>query len=348
LSEDLNTKVSIITSRGISTDIPGVDVYSIVDEWNYKHIKVICRKIDDLAPDRVLLQYVPYLYSPLGMPFFFCGLMWHLRKYKQAVFFHEVAIRLSLHVKRMIVAISQRIIAHVLCLLCDDIIVSNECVQKFLGKNRTHLIHIGSNIPTYSSTQEILLAKRREIAEECSVLFAMFGNVRHNHLLLRYLKSLKNVSWRLIMIGSYDNAKSMVFRDELERLGLISQVHITGYVAAEEAAMYLAMSDVLLLWESLPEGVFLHSGALCAAMANSLVVFGSRGYLTDSCLRNEHNMILLERLCKQSFHYYVQKLHEDNDFHSHLKINAYEFFEQYLSWEVVAKKHLQLFSIIDK
>ena len=346
LAQQNNVKVSVITSvnsHGISLD--NVDVFPIVANWNLQNVDVLIKKIQQLSPQQILWQYVPYLYHPKGIPIYLCVLFWRLRRWKMAVFFHEVAIEISPKIKQLCIAVIQRFIAYVICNTSNLILVSNECVARFLGEKRTQLIHIGSNIPRCSLPLNALQQLRSQTVGECDVLFAIFGNIRRNHELLPALKELsaQRISWKLILIGNYENARCELFFSEIARLQLQEHIYVTGYVSVDLAAQYLAMSDVFLIWESPRKGIFLHSGALCAAFANSLVIVSSRGELTDRILCDESGAILLENLCVQTLVEHLKRIHCDPVFAKKTKEKADAFFRKYLCWKVVCKKHCELF-----
>ncbi|MEX2665769.1 glycosyltransferase family 4 protein [Candidatus Uabimicrobium amorphum] len=346
LAQYRDMKVSIITSVNSQLEkIDNVDVFPIVDTWNLRGMKVVIDKIQQLSPQQILLQYVPYLYHQKGMPFYLCVLFWRLRAWKKAIFFHEVAIEISPRIKQLCVAIAQRFIAYFICRMSDHLIVSNECVAKFLGEKRTQLIHLGSNIPSCSLPENILQELRRQTVGECDLLFAIFGNIRNNHELLPTLKKLdsEQISWKILLVGSYQSAKCKPFYDEIVRLGMQEHIHVTGYVAADTAAKYLAMSDIFLIWEFPEKGIFLHSGSLCAAFANSLVIVSNKGELTDSILCRESGAILLKHLCTQTLIEHLNKIYTDATFRQEIQESAYSFFSKYLSWKVVCEKHRDLF-----
>lgn len=346
LAQYNNIKISVITSVNSNcATIEHVEVFPIVANWNFQSIDVIIAKIQQLSPQQILWQYVPYLYHRKGIPLYLCVLFWRLRHCKMAVFFHEVAIELSPNIKQLCIAIAQRFIAYVIGKTSNHIIVSNECVARFLGEKHTQLIHIGSNIPRCPLPQSALQKLRSEIVGDCDLLFAIFGNIRSNHELLPVLKKLteQQISWKLILIGNYQNTKSELFHREITRLQLQKHIHITGYVSVDLAAQYLAMSDIFLIWESPHKGIFLHSGALCAAFANSLVVVSSRGELTDRVLCEESGAILLENLCTQTLITYFRNVHSSREFRQKIQENARNFFHKYLCWKVVCKKHRDLF-----
>ncbi|WP_372367641.1 glycosyltransferase family 4 protein [Candidatus Uabimicrobium sp. HlEnr_7] len=339
-------KVSVITCGQIEkcVRLKNVEVHCIPENWNSKSVKTIVTKINEIKPTYILLQYVPYLYDPRGVPFYICKLLWLLRSKKVAIFFHEVAIEISKKPKVLIVSLLQRFIAYVLCYLSRYIIVSNECVEKFLKNKETKLIHIGSNIPQCTKSKSDLRKIHSNVVGKCDILFAMFGNIRYNYMLLPVLKQLhqQNISWKLILIGSYKNARAQHFYNEIYRLNLNDHIHTTGYVDVNDAAEYLAMSDIFLIWEPADKGIFLHSGALCAAFANSLVIVSSKGNLTDKILQHEQNAILLDNLDDQRLLKYIVKIHRDTEFRTHLQTNTQNLFAQYIAWDVVCKKHLEL------
>ena len=346
LAQHSHMKVSIITSvNSQCATIDHVEIFPIVAHWNLQSVDVIMKKIQQLSPQQILWQYVPYLYHRKGIPLYLCILFWRLRRWKMAVFFHEVAIEISPNIKRLCIATAQRFIAYVIGQTSNHIIVSNECVARFLGEKRTQLIHIGSNIPRCSLPQNTLQQLRSEIVGKCDLLFAIFGNIRSNHELLPVLKKLseQQISWKLILIGNYQNTKSELFHREVARLQLQEHIYITGYVSVDLAAQYLAMSDIFLIWESPQKGIFLHSGALCAAFANSLVVVSSRGELTDRILHEESGAILLDNLCAQTLITCFRNVHSNREFRKKIKEKAMAFFRKYLCWKVVCKKHRDLF-----
>ena len=211
----------------------------------------------------------------------------------------------------------------------------------------TALIPIGSNImagvPSDYDRQE---QRMRARAATGDLLLAYFGFLNHSKgvdTLIGALASLHgdDIPARLVMIGgrvgSSDptNAAYAVRIDEqIERLGLASYVHWTGFVADEAVAAWLDAADVVVL--PFRDGASYRRGSLMAAIQHARPIVTTQPVVDIPTFRDGENMLLVPPDQPSVLARALRRVNADVELRQHLAAGAAELRAEF-DWERIAR-----------
>lgn len=340
-------KEEIVRYAGTQT---AVRVIPAVAAWNRQAIGTIAALADEIQPDWVILQYVPYSYNYYGTPFWLRSLASGLkaRGYKLAVTCHEIFIDLEFSkAKYWPVALSQRLIAFALVRLADKVVVSIERTQRQLGRYRRKVtrIPIGSNILPIPVTDDQVQALRRELAPQGEFLFVSFG-IRDQEAALRVLADLTKAGHpaRLVLLGKLRPEQRQQTEQLIGTLGLEGRVTLTGYLDNDQLFRVLRSGDAFMLLEEKRGGLTTKSGSLAAAYAAGLPVIGTCGHMTDGFFRNGENALLAPEGDYNGTLENARNVMRDPALRARLRQSARDTHATQLSWEKIAGKYLEILS----
>lgn len=148
--------------------------FSSLTSW-YLRFKVLPRVIEAFKPDWVSLQYVPYSFSPKGLPFWFTFHLSLIRgPWSWHIMFHELWIGRSNRTKDFITScIQEHLIKYLVMMLRPMVIhTSIEHYRTMLSRIglRSALLPLHSNIPVFTSN-------KYEIYREAYWIFLFFGSL---------------------------------------------------------------------------------------------------------------------------------------------------------------------------
>lgn len=189
----------------------------------------------------------------------------------------------------------------------DAIITTNGDAERVICerlpqlKHRLRRIPIGANVEVAEVDRS---STRRQLLQDCGwaenaeviVFFGFLHPVKGLETLLPAFKHAltDQPNARLLLIGGVESLAlqgeaAHHYWEKLQKtvaeLGLMNQVHLTGYLDAQTASRYLAAADIGVL--PFNHGVTLKSGSLLALMAHGLPVIATRATPVDSDLENQ-------------------------------------------------------------
>ncbi len=340
-------KAEIVQFAGTQT---GLHVHPVIEAWNGQAAGTITGLVDEIKPDWIIPQYVPYSYNYYGVPFWFCRLVYGFkaRGYKVALTCHEIFIDLELsRAKYWPVALSQRAIAFALARLADRVIVSIERTQRQLGAfgSKVTRIPIGSNILPVPVTDDQVQALRRELAPGGEFVFVSFG-IRDQDAALRVLADLTRAGYpvRLVLLGKLRPEQRQHTEGLLRTLGLEGKVTMPGYLGNDALYQVLRCGDAFMLLEEKRGGLTTKSGSLAAAYAAGLPVLGTSGHMTDGFFRNGDNALFAREGDYEGTLANAKKIMDDAALRARLRQGAQDTQSAQLSWERIAGKYLAVLS----
>ncbi|MER3446534.1 MAG: hypothetical protein C4291_06665 [Candidatus Dadabacteria bacterium] len=352
-------EVYVLTSyddRVINDTEDNLRVLTVVKRWSLMGIPKIIKEVKRINPDWVLLQYVPYMYSYYGVPAYIVLLSFVLRimRFKFITTFHEIGMELDLKKpKYWGIAVLQRLIAYAMCIASDKVVISSEPYRKTIEifDKKVTKIPIGSNIlPVYISDRD-KRELRRQISSDQEIIISTFGaNPRRNYLLLRVIKKLREekLPVKFLVIGGFPKDWIEAIKIEVKELELDDAICFTGFLKSEDVYRYLSISDLFVILEGINSkgrgGISIKNTSLTAAFAAGLPIIGNRGHMTSDFLNNRENIILIDSLDEETICEEIKKLLADPTLIENLKIGAVRTFETKLSWPIIAKRYIELFS----
>lgn len=268
-------------------------VYPVVNKWNLTAVFTILKLAKQQKNTTLYLQYVPFAYSKLGIPFFLpiLFLLARLNGIKTYIFFHEVAVRVwGYGFNYFARGILQRCIAYLLCLLANKIYNNTLIGTTLIRPFKSTIIYIPSNFPDVSA-----------ISVEKKPIIVSFLS-RYNQCLLQALQQVNTqttVPLKLILVGKANNTiKQMVLQD-IEHLKMREFVEIDTNEDALHIATTIKQAKVYIQLEKVERknegGISTKSGLIMAAMQIGVPIITTQGDMTDtSYFNNNHNICLIK------------------------------------------------------
>ena len=317
------------------------DVWPVIEKWNIKGFLTLVKTLKELKTSRVIIQYVPYSFQRLGMPFLLMPFILYVRLFlgiSITTTFHELANGKGLkHIKYFIPAVSQYFIGYFQGLISNRIVCNNKPVQKELGlfKYKIALIPVG---PNFNLSRKVDYRFRTG-----PVRIVTFGfSLSRNYLIYEVAQRFAGkVEW--YVLGKFDNdLQSKIakrYNDEY-------QIYFTGTIEDDEIDKYMKSADIFLLQEDVDKngigGIGTKSGIIVAAFAAALPIVGTKGHLTDeNFFINKQNCFLadnnIESICEG-----INLLLRDDLLRESIGNEAFVTYQKHFSWSSIADKYTQV------
>ncbi|MEM1324849.1 MAG: glycosyltransferase family 4 protein [Bacteroidota bacterium] len=313
-------------------------VYPMVENWDRKNVQAVVDLINQLKPDAVSLQYVPYGFHPKGQPWVIAHLAKQLRQ--QQVFlsttFHEVAIRYS--PKYTLRAFLQRLVARSIARHSDKVITSIDFYVDYLDKwvDEVELIQIGSNIPAVYIPEEQIKDLQQQIAPNNEFIIATFGK-RDHVVLLRWFEQLVRLrpNTKLLICGKTPDIQ---IKEELKK-----HIHITGFLSRKELFKYLSCSDMFVQISMGKGGICSKSGSLAAAFAAGLPILGNKGDMTNQDLLESGAIIFIPKNGQTNWDELLKVM--DNPVQLAEQAERVQLYhERFLDWRTIYEAYVDFWS----
>ncbi|MBK9337680.1 MAG: glycosyltransferase [Lewinellaceae bacterium] len=156
----------------------GVTLHAVAADWGEKSRAAVLDTVREIQPDWVAVQYVPYSFQHLGLPFFLPDFLRQICRNgtRVCVMFHEVHIRPQ-GVKGWIIGQLQRRIARRMCRHADVVATSIAFYRQLLAPFHADIrvIPVGANIEVEPLAEAERQRLRRQMFPDKSVVVATFG-----------------------------------------------------------------------------------------------------------------------------------------------------------------------------
>lgn len=345
---DAGADAHIITSEGQARLEPWI--HPVITEWNAESI---AERIAPLTPDWISLQYVPQLYHPKGLCWKVSGIPAGLKrklKCRTSVTFHEFICGAKGSLKNSILAFMLNLQTKRLLSGCDFAVTTCESYREMLSrfsKTPVHMIPVGANILPHPFSGEVLASKKNLLPKGPTAVFSVFGRLstfRDHTLALNILDRARNegISASLILIGCMRSSSPEIFKHlmkEAQRKNLTDQILETGEISAEEASLFLTLSDVFLFPQT--DGISTRNTTVMSAMAHGLPIVSyvpSPGNFEDKPI--PYAALVPQgdtgAFIEKALHFAVKKTDDTKS----LEQTAY--YQSHFSWNSIAMKYLNL------
>jgi glycosyltransferase involved in cell wall biosynthesis len=232
--------------KSIETRNKFIKVWPIISRMSYSGFREAVRKINEISPDWLLIQYVPYAFHTKGMPMWLPNALRKIdrQRTKIAIRIHEPYIRFTWWpVTGFVYGQIQRLIIKQLSKVADRMITSIDLYKKFVDKYSIHpsvIVPIPSNIKPVDTTEEDIRAIRKRVAPNGEKIVSTFG-IRNHRLLVEVFQKLlkKYPACKLLVCGAV--------KDEKLYESVRKHVFVTGYLPGEDVFRFLKCSDVFFL-----------------------------------------------------------------------------------------------------
>jgi glycosyltransferase involved in cell wall biosynthesis len=316
----------------------GVTVHAVAADWSEKSKATVLDTIREIQPDWVAVQYVPYSFQHLGLPFFLPDFLRQIRRNgtRVCVMFHEVHIRPQ-GVKGWIIGQLQRRIARRMCRYADVVVTSIAFYRQLLAPFHTdvRVIPVGANIEVQPLAEAERQRLRQQIFPDQSCIVSTFGR--------------RDISGLVAAAGLMDGVGVLAIGagGQTFQVSKTWKVYCTGHLPPVEVGAWLQSSDVFVLPDVVSPhgegGTCLKSGSLAAAFAAGLPVIGVRGDMTGLPLRHGENIWLVERGDAESLFKAIRMVQSDPVLRERLRANGAILYREHLAWEVLAEAYGKLF-----
>lgn len=268
-----------------AADVPGAERTWVVPDRGPLTVRALLSTLHEVAPDRVVLEYSPYLWSQSGFDVTGSALTTVLAWRGQApdVLFHELWIpvipRPVALVRRLVQQALTRLIGR---LARRAIVTSRERLDELAApagdRSRMALIPMCSLLPVVPLAPGEREALRRELGLASDELALVIFGFDHDSRPTGGLASVEEalaaagIRSRLLVIGT----ATVPARDPRTAAWLLP----LGFCPAERASRLFSSADVFLA--PFVDGVSTRRTSVAAALAHRLPVVTTRGHHTDS------------------------------------------------------------------
>lgn len=292
-----------------------------------------------LDPSHVLLQFTPQLYLKgaelelLSLTRFWAGCR---KKWHCSLIVHETYFLEWWYPPSWIRGRKERQLLRSLASLSDQVFsASHPLVEEIRGwdqASRVSVLPIGSNIEVLAKNKDEIRARKGFEPE--NVVIVLFGGGNS----LRWLASHVNATDRLLRRKGTKLHWVMLGGVSIGWFNLESPHISPGHITEFEVSEWLIAADVFILPHY--AGLSAKRGTLMAALAHRLPVVGTETRMTDKFWRDVRGIQLVPRWPAGRFATAVMTVISDrNKAVKSGELNGL-YFDNNLSWEVIAKKFL--------
>lgn len=361
--KNLNLDLTVITSsnKKIEERIKffqdkGINVLPLIKGWGFLDIITLIKKISDLKPEIVHIQYQWWMYHKKAMitlmPFFLKILK---RNYFIVTTFHDLmgpylfpkagSLR-NLGIKA-------------LSIFSDKIITTNKKETDKLLRLAPSVSGKIAHIPTgpgifLDSDQKFDVNRlRTELRdEENQILISNFGFMlpfKGLEDLLQAMKILleRNYSVKLLAIGGFDieiKASSVYFskiQKMAENLDINNHINWLGHCNPDQVSSYLLASDICVL--PYADGVSERRTSFISVLSHGVPIVTTKGDNTPEKLIDHENIILVNTKSPVKLADAIEELIKYPELRKKLGNSARKLYEERYSWNNIASDTLKVY-----
>jgi glycosyltransferase involved in cell wall biosynthesis len=330
--QQLGWQVSVFTA----TASTGPGVYGGMP-WGAAMLPALLQVIHAQGITHLLWQYVPYSYDARGLPLYLPRLMHRLARcgVQQAVFFHEVALRVHGYgLRQQVLARLQRLIAHRMQRYVAVSFTSIGLYKGYLYKEPVITLPVGSNLQPNNS-------QAASDPEGSSYLFA-FTNRVHGPLLEAFA-AITQQHLKLVLAGEAAPKLVKGICSKVTALGLADRVILTGAQPAAELVKLIAEALFALQPQVVERGseggVSGKNGTMAALMASGKAIITCAGDMTEVTLHDsKKNCLVVPYNDAEAWGQAIERLLHDDALRHRLGAAAQHTYNKHMSWEMTARR----------
>jgi len=359
---ELGVEVRIVTStKARNSELPGTcHLLSVVERWNWSHVRTISEIVGELKPDILNIQYQTAAYG-MHPAISLLPLRLRLRRgtgsrLHTAVTFHDLKVPYLFPKAGPL----RWWVNLVLARWSDAVIVTNAedfaRLSAYSFIRSLSVIPIGSNISPKPPAGYHRKGWRAHWGmEPDDLLLSYFGFLNESkgaETLVRALDKLVQTGYnvQLIMVGGKVGSSdptnvAYLKRVEglIEELGLTDRVLWTGYTPQSEVSANLLASDICVL--PYRAGASFRRGSFMAALAHGLPVVSTRPRVDVPELRQGENILLVPPDAPVALAEAIARLAGDPKLRRRLGEGAVGLAQDF-TWEKIAEKTKALYEDI--
>jgi glycosyltransferase involved in cell wall biosynthesis len=337
-----NESVVVLTHENAISD-EGIPLYKISKRWSFwqlfKNFNKIHKKHD---VDRILIQFVPYMYGRAGinfsLPIFVLFIKVFYRDIKVQVMFHELWYPFFYHEpKSWIIHPCHRISVSIIGNVSSRIFCSTE---NFVKEISYYLPLCKDKITHLPVPSNITVEQNHEIAKEESdkVKIVHFGTLHSSKSsleLFRHFKKAVSHKAQFEFIGvSREECEKYFDLDTYQFLVSRSQFH--GKVNSLKVVEIFNTSDLMIAY--FIDGATTRRGSLMAAMKYGLPVITNLSFTTDKVLREAPLYFSEDNI--ENFTEYLNDIIEEKTKNELSRVKLKEYYQSHFSWDRCVESYL--------
>jgi glycosyltransferase involved in cell wall biosynthesis len=323
-----------------------IKVYPIVEKWDKTGFKTCMDTLEIIQPDWVLMQYVPHGFHakglPLGLPHFYDMLT--AKGYSVFTFFHEFFIRSGNNWKTQLASLAQKYLAKQVLNKSKKAATSIDLYANMLNKlsknDKVGLIPIGSNILPHKEDPSVLTALKTSLSIKTDApIIATFGNRNITDYLPDFDKLAEEIPDFVWLICGKTSTP-------LATLASHSYIRYAGPMSAFDIYKHLQIADVYFSPDPVSPtnegGTCNKSTALACGFSLGVPVVGIKGDMNNALLVDKKNILLADSYKPFDLYESLKIALKPTNFAQELGENARKLYENDLTWEILAAKHLAI------
>jgi glycosyltransferase involved in cell wall biosynthesis len=305
--------------------------------WGAAMLAALLQVVRAQGITHLLWQYVPYSYQARGLPLYLPLLMHRVAQcgVQQAVFFHEVALRVHGYgLRQQALARLQRLIARRMQRYAAVSFTSIGLYKGYLQQGPVVTLPVGSNLHPGNS----LPANN---PEGSSYLFA-FTNRVHGPLLEAFA-AIPQRNLKLVLAGEAAPKQVEDIQNEVNAFGLGDRVILTGAQSAEELVKLIGHALFALQPQVVERGseggVSGKNGTMAALMASGKAIITCAGDMTEVALYDSgKNCLVVPYNDAEAWGQAIERLLHDDALRHCLGAAAQHTYNKHMSWEMTARR----------
>jgi len=310
-------------------------VWNAVHSWHGLAFLKLISKIRESKFDKVLVQYVPFMYARRGGINFtlvaFCILLKLFSTSRLQVMFHELYYPFRYNPKEFLMFVCHHLMLFGIGGLSDDLFASTRRfknhLERVLPGRKAIVLEVGSNIPR----SETYLSQDEDILKLC--LFGSLHPSKEYPRILRTLKKLKR-PWRADFIGVDQKKAEAQFGSLI--IGL--PIRYLGHLSGDQVAEVFRDNDALVVYYV--DGVSTRRGSSLAALNNGLSVITTKTEFTDDIFYQLPYVHLLPNDGEVFESKLYSLLEQLRPITSQERVKLEQRYDKIFSWKVIVDKYL--------
>ncbi len=358
----LTTRAARSAHREARSDSVEPTVHPVVSRWGWRSWRILQAMARELQPDVVHIQYQAAAYGlHPALNLMPSRLLRSETRPRVAVTFHDLRVPYLFPKAGPLRRWTVLRLARSADLVITTNVADFQTLQSAGGVNVLDLIPIGSNIHVHPPAGYDRAAWRARLGlAPGDILLGYFGFLnasKGGETLVLSLAELvrRGLPVRLLMIGGQVGASdptNMAYlqrvRNLIDRLGMESRVHWTGYVPPEEVSGHLLAVDVCVL--PYRDGATFRRGSLMAALAHGLPIVTTRvpggqpaptAFHIPSLVDGE-NVLLVSPDDPSAVANAVERLVADAELRAAIAQGARRLADAF-RWDGIAARHLEVY-----
>lgn len=354
LARELATKghdVTVLGSKGPAGPerAGGASIRREIPSWGARGVATLVREVQRLAPDLVLFQWVPFLYSYRGTnPYVPAGIATLRAKgIRLQVMVHEAWVPLT-RPSYLVTGPIQRAALGAIVAACQSTAVSIPAWRDMLRRRmpwkreRIAWVPAGGTIDVSPETADERRARRSRVgATDSSILaaaFSLYGSLKGYSALAAAWERIgrERPDSRFVVIGA--SPEELAAR--LPRLAGDARVIPTGYLPSEEVSRWIAACD--LFFAPYEDGISSRRTSALSAMAHGVPVLSTKGRFTEVELFERSPIVLAPAEDPAAFAAEASALAADPVRREDIGKETRAFHDRSFAWSTIADRLLAL------